>query len=170
MWLYKLLTTYETWQQLIGKKYLGSKPLSQAFWKSDNSHFWAGLMKVKSSFLWFGTFSIRNVVQIRFWEDQWIRTSPLREQYLYLYHIVRDKHAMVAQVFSSTPLKFSWCRDLIGLKLVAWNDMLLRNANITLTQELDEFHWNLLCSGQFSMKYHYLALIHSDVSNLNKRL
>jgi hypothetical protein len=41
-----------------------------------------------------------------------------------LYHIVCHKQAMVAEVFNSSPLKFSCCRDLIGPKLVAWNDML----------------------------------------------
>jgi hypothetical protein len=48
--------------------------------------------------------------------------------------------------------------------------MLPRIANITLTQKPDEFHWNLLCSGQFSVKSHYMTLIHSDVPNLNRRL
>jgi hypothetical protein len=48
--------------------------------------------------------------------------------------------------------------------------MLPRIANITLTQEPDEFRWNLCRSGQFSVKSHYMALIHSDVPNLNKRL
>jgi hypothetical protein len=77
---------------------------------------------------------------------------------------------MVAEVFSSSPLNFSWRRDLIGPKLVAWNDMLSQIANISLTQEPDEFHWNLLHSGQFSVKSYDMALIHSDVPNLNKRL
>jgi hypothetical protein len=76
----------------------------------------------------------------------------------------------VAEVFSSSPVNFSWHGDLIGPKLVAWNEMLPRIANIALTQEPDEFCWNLLRSGQFSMKSHYLALIHSDVPNLNRRL
>jgi hypothetical protein len=48
--------------------------------------------------------------------------------------------------------------------------MIPRIANITLTQESDEFHWNLLRSGQFLVKSHYLALIHSGVPNVNKKL
>jgi hypothetical protein len=75
-WLYKLLTTDGTWQELIRNKYLGSKPLSQAIWKPGDSHFWSGLMKVKSDFLRCGSFSIKNGTQIRFWEDQWLGTSP----------------------------------------------------------------------------------------------
>jgi hypothetical protein len=116
-------------------------------------------MKVKSDFLRFRTFSIKNSAHIRFWEDQWLGTSPLREQYPCLYHIVRHKQATIAEVFSSLPVNFSWRRDLIGPKLVAWNELLPRIANITLTQEPDEFRWNLLRSGQFFVKSHYMALI-----------
>jgi hypothetical protein len=127
-------------------------------------------MKVKSSFLRFGKLSIKNGTHIRFWEDQWLGTSSLRDQYPCLYHVVRHKQATMAQVLSSSPFNFSWRRDLIGPKLVAWNEMIPQIANITLTQEPDEFRWNLVPSGQFLVKSHYLALIHSDVPNLNKRL
>jgi hypothetical protein len=164
-----MLTTGGIWQQLICNKFLGSKPLSQAFWKSGDSHLWVGFIKVKNDFLRFGTFSIKNSVQIRFWGDQWLGISPLREQYMCLYHIVQHKQTTVAEVFSSSPVNFSWHRYLIGPKLVAWNEMLPRLANITLTQEPDEFRWNLLNSVQFSMKSHYMPLIYSDVPNLNKR-
>jgi hypothetical protein len=47
------------WQQLIRNKYLNSKPLSQAFWKPGDSHFLAGLMKIKQDFLHFGSFTIK---------------------------------------------------------------------------------------------------------------
>jgi hypothetical protein len=65
-WLYRLLTIDGTWQQLIRTKYLNAKTLSQAFWKSGDSHFWTGLMKVKQDILRFGTFTIRNGSQVRF--------------------------------------------------------------------------------------------------------
>lgn len=65
-WLYRLLTTDGTWQQLIRNKYLNAKPLSQAYWRSGDSNFWAGLMKVKQDFFRFGTFTIRNGSQVRF--------------------------------------------------------------------------------------------------------
>jgi hypothetical protein len=80
------------------------------------------------------------------------------------------KQATVAQLLSSSPFNFSWLRDLMEPNLVSWNEMIPGITNITLTQEPDEFRWNLLPSGQFSVKSHYLVLIHSDVSNLNKRL
>ena len=38
-WLYHLLTTDGTWQQILRNKYLGTKPLVQVQWKSGDSHF-----------------------------------------------------------------------------------------------------------------------------------
>ena len=46
-WLFKLLTTDGTWQQLLWNKYLGSKPVSQVEWKTGDSHLWSGLLKSK---------------------------------------------------------------------------------------------------------------------------
>jgi hypothetical protein len=67
-WLFKLLTMEGTWQQLLRNKYLRSKPLVQVEWKSGDSHFWSGLIKVKQDFLLFGTFKIRNGSKVRFLE------------------------------------------------------------------------------------------------------
>ena len=65
-WLYRLLTTDGTWQQILPNKYLRNKPLIQVQWKSGDSHFWASLMKVKANFLKFGIFIIKDGSQIRF--------------------------------------------------------------------------------------------------------
>jgi hypothetical protein len=74
----------------------------------------------------------------------------------------------VADVINTSPLNLSWCRDLIGPKLVAWSELLLRLAIVVLSDEQDEFRWNLVPNGQFSVKSHYPALIHLDVPNLKK--
>jgi hypothetical protein len=43
-------------------------------------------------------------------------------------------------------------------KLVAWNNLLPRMTNIELTNEQDEFHWNLNPYGKFSMKSRYQGI------------
>ena len=58
-------------------------------------------MKAKTDFLRFGTLIIKDVSQIRFWEDAWLGNSPLRVQYPQLYNIVRKKQATVAEVLST---------------------------------------------------------------------
>jgi hypothetical protein len=169
-WLFKLLTTEGTWQQMLCKKYLGSKPLSQVQWKNGDLHFWASLLKVKRDFLRFGTFIIQDGSQVSFWEDKRLGQSTLRQQYPCLYNIARHKQVTVAEVLSTSPPTLSWRRDLIGHKLVAWNNLLSHITNIVLSQQQDEFRWNLHPNGQFSIKSHYLAMIHNDIPNINKGL
>jgi len=69
-WLFKLLTSDGTWQQILRNEYLGSKLLSQVEWKARDSHFWSGLMKVKQA----GISTLRchhseGWVTNSFWED-----------------------------------------------------------------------------------------------------
>ena len=129
-WLFKLLTTKGTWQQMLHKKYLGSWPLSQVQWKNGDLHFQASLMKVKRDFLRFGTFIIQDGSQVRFQEDRWLGQSTLRQQYPCLYNIARHKQVTVTEVLSTSPPILCWQRDLIGHKLVPWNNLLPSITNI----------------------------------------
>ena len=71
----------------------------------------------------------------------------------------------------STPNpNLTWRRDLIGSKLVIWNNLTSRLATVALTHEDDEFWWNLDLTGVFSVKSHYWGLINQNVSNANKGL
>ena len=169
-WLYRLLTTDGTRQQIIRNKYLGTKPLVQVQWKSGESHFWASLMKVKRDLLRFGTFIIKDGSQVRFWEKIWLDNRSLRDQYPQLYNIVRRKQDMVAEVLRTQIPNLSWCRDLIGNKLVMWNNLVSYLPIVELSQERDDFKWNLDQIGVFTVKSHYLGLIHQDIPNLNKRI
>jgi len=54
---------------------------------------------------------------------------------------------------SGTP-NLSWRSDLIGIKLVMWNNLAARLANITLNHERDDFKWNLDQAGVFPVKSH----------------
>jgi hypothetical protein len=86
-------------------------------------------------------------------------------------NIARHKQRTLSEVLSSSPtINISWRRDLISNKLTAQNSLYPRIANITLSQEQDEFHCNLHPTRQFSVKSHCLAMIHEDVTNLNTLL
>jgi hypothetical protein len=76
-WLFKILTEEGTWQTILKQKYVGSKALSQFFWKPCDSHFWDGLMAMKTTFFSHGTFSIRDGSEIMFWENKWLGTTTL---------------------------------------------------------------------------------------------
>jgi hypothetical protein len=53
-------------------------------------------------------------------------------------------------------------RDLSGQRLVAWDALLQRLANIQLQNGHDEFRWNLYENGKFSVASMYNALILPD--------
>ena len=48
------------------------------------------LVKVKDTFINFGTFRLNDGKQIRFWEDKWIGNHTLSQQYPALYNIVKS--------------------------------------------------------------------------------
>jgi hypothetical protein len=83
------------WQQILKRKYLRNKALSQVEKKKGDSHFWSGLMQVKRLVWERGRFIIQNGTQTRFWEDLWIGRDPLMTRYPSLYNIARKKNASV---------------------------------------------------------------------------
>ena len=113
---------------------------------------------------------IKDGSQVRFWEDTWLGTSPLWDQYPELYNIVRNKQDTVTDVLSTQIPNLSWRRDLIGNKLVMWNNLVSRLSTINLSQERDGFKWNLDQTCVFSVKSHYLGLINQNTPNQNKRI
>jgi hypothetical protein len=162
-WLFKLLTEDGTWQTILKRKYIGQKVLSQVLWKPGDSHLWAGLMATKKFFFSLGTFSIKDEFEIRFWKDRWLGATSLHEQYPALYNIVRYKGDTIAKVLETSPPNVSFRRDLLGQRLVSWNALLLRLANIHLQPRHDEFRWNLHENGKFSVASMYNDLIQPDI-------
>ena len=65
-WLFKLTNEDGIWQQLLRKKYLGSKSLTHFTRRPGDSQFCAGLMKVKDDFMQWMSFKIQNGEQTRF--------------------------------------------------------------------------------------------------------
>jgi hypothetical protein len=134
-----LLTEDGIWQTLLRRKYVGSKALSQVLWKTGDLHFWAGHMATKKHFFGHGTFSIKDGSEIRFWEDKWLGNTSLRGQHPALYAIVRHKGDTLAQVLESNPPNMMFRRNLFGPRLVSWESLLQRLANVQLTNGKDEF-------------------------------
>ena len=57
---------------MLRRKYLRDRTITQVEYMTGDSHFWAGLMKVKRDFLRFGRFNLGDGSQVRFWEDVWL--------------------------------------------------------------------------------------------------
>ena len=122
-------------------------------------------MAMKKFFFPYGSFSIKDGSEIRFWEDTWLGTTPLREQYPALYGIVQRRHKgdTLAQVLVDNNPLVTFRRDLIGPRLTSWNELLQRLAFVNLSPGSDEFRWNLRSCGKFSVDSMYMALIQPAV-------
>jgi hypothetical protein len=96
-------------------------------------------MATKKYFFGLGSFSIRDGSEIRFWEDKWLGNATLREQYPAFYNIICHEGDTIAKVMESSPPNVSFRRDLSGQRLVSWNALQQRLANIQLQSGHDEF-------------------------------
>ena len=59
-WLFKLINEEGIWQSLLRNKYLKNQTIAQVEKKAGDSHFWAGLMKVKDTFMSYDSFHLND--------------------------------------------------------------------------------------------------------------
>ena len=138
--------------------------------ESRGFSFLGGLIKVKDTFLNYGSFYLNDGNQIRFWEDKWLGNHTLREQYPALFNIVRKKHATVASLFDRVHLNVSFRRTLTGHTLTLWHDLVARISHVHLNDNIDVFRWNLNQSGMFTFSSMYSALISNGNVEFDKHL
>jgi hypothetical protein len=86
-----------------------------------------------------------------------------------LYAIVRHKGDTISHVLESNPPNVTFRRNLYGARLVSWEALLQRSAHVQLTEEKDEFHWNLHENGKFSVASMYNTLILPDLPVLDNK-
>ncbi|WVZ49290.1 hypothetical protein U9M48_000659 [Paspalum notatum var. saurae] len=142
-WLFKLINEEGIWQTILKRKYLRGKTIGEVQWKSGDSHFWSGLMKVKGRFLQLSSFILHDGSQIRFWEDRWFGHLPLKIQYPSLYNIARKKNVTISSVFSSIPLNISFRRALVGEKHQKWERLVTKIALVQLDDQPNSLKWNI---------------------------
>jgi hypothetical protein len=165
-WLFKLLNKEGVWQELLQNKYLHSKSLAEVTVKPNDSPFWKGLIKMKDEFFSRGSFNAVNGLETRFWEDTWLGSKPLAQQYPSLYNIVQRKQVFVANVLNHNPLNISFRRNLSDNRWTPWLQLVQRLMNVQLNNEKDTFVRGLTNSGQFTVKSMYLDLLNDNTKNL----
>jgi hypothetical protein len=82
---------------------------------------------------------------------------------------VRHKGDTISYVLESNPPNVTSRRNLYGPRLVSWEVLLQRLAHVQLTEGKDEFHWNILDNGKFSVASMYNALILPDLPVLDNK-
>ncbi len=141
-WLYKLINEEGVWQDLLKRKYLYNKSITQVDKKQGDFHFLSGLIKVKSTFLNMGSWIVNDGGQIRFLEDKWLDNLAFKDKYPSLYAIFRRKSSSIATIMGSVPLNVSFRRALVGQNLVYWHELCASIVHIQLNLSSDYFRWN----------------------------
>ena len=137
--------------------------------KPFDSPFWKGLMKIKEDFFKRGSFFVGNGQTTRFWEDIWLGTRPLAEQYPSLYNIAQRKQVSVANVMlQAPPLNIGFRRALTGDKWTSWLHLVNRLMDVQLSNQPDTFKWNLTTSKKFTVKSLYLDFMNDHTRFLRK--
>jgi hypothetical protein len=153
--LFKLLNEEGLWREVLKKKYLRGKCLSQVVKRPGDSHFLKGLLNVRYTFLKYGKFKVNAGSGTSFWEDWWIGQKPLKHLFPGLYNLARRKGDSVAKVLSTTPLNISFRRALVGERLSEWLDLVALVVPVTLNENKDKFLWQLRKNGSFSTQALY---------------
>lgn len=158
-WLWNLETEKGWWQDILISKYLNKKLLSQVTFKNGDSHFWHGLMDVKNLFFRFCSKKVGNGKKTLFWEDSWIGSKPLSEQFPELYDLTFSKNITLDKVKNTGWGCFKFRRLLHGNKLKIWNNIkqVCDNLHLDVNKE-DTLWWNLTKHGNFTVKSFYKAL------------
>jgi hypothetical protein len=100
-------------------------------------------------FLTLGKFDLGDGSQLRFWEDSWITSQPLKPIFPEIYNIVKKKSASVRTVLSTLPLNLAFRRSLVGVNLQAWHDVMAMVASVQLINQRDRF----VCGGYTRVDY-----------------
>lgn len=103
-----------TWQEMLSKKYLKKKVLSQHCKGSGGSHFWQSLMGVNEIFQQFTIRKIGDGAKTQFWEDVCLNGSALACQFPRLYRITFTKHVTVKEVKEKGMAWIQFRRTLYG--------------------------------------------------------
>jgi len=101
-------------------------------------------MKVKDTFMSFGTFKVLDGSQIRFWFDTWLGNKPLKDKFPALFNIARRKQDSVATVLATVPLNISFRRNLVDRNLREWHRIVASLQDINLQGEGTNFAGHLI--------------------------
>jgi hypothetical protein len=86
-----------------------------------------------------------------------------------LHSIVRRKSDTIDTIMATSPPDVTFRRDLIGLRLVAWNSLLHCLDAIQLSLGPDEFRWNLHANGTFSVDSLYKVILQSGIPVITRK-
>lgn len=169
-WLWKLENESGTWVNIMKSKYIQNKCLSGLEKKPGDSQFWCSLMEVKKLYFQHVTKKIGDENAIRFWEDWWVGSRPLKDMYPRLYNISFDHNISMAEAVNKGWQGFSFRRDLNAETSELWNSLKQRCEVVRMHGGADQPMWMLTKNRKFSVKSLYSFLINDGVGFPHKFL
>ena len=92
------------------------------------------------------------------WEDLWLTDTSFASQFPHLYAISNDQNITVRDALGSSISSLSFRRNIVGPKLVEWENVRTLCDNVVLSDEDDQLVWLLTASKQFPVKSFYSAM------------
>lgn len=83
--------------------------------------------------------------------------------YRKLYQVVRHQQDVIETTMPITSLNISFHRALVGDKLIEWQNLVGKIAQVNLTNERDTLFWNIHKSGKFIARSMFRTMIDPDV-------
>lgn len=102
---------------------------------------------------------------MRFWEDVWLRTVPLRLIYPEIYEKCRNKQATVAECWDNGCWGFDFHRTFREHERERWDDLLTALQGVALNDRQDSISWALEKKGVYTTKSMYRMLAFRGVSS-----
>lgn len=148
------------WKELLSIKY-GTSGLD--FYRP--SHFWKGIISLRTIF----DLGINRIVQngqdTAFWLDRWQGECSLYCTYPNLFRASNNPTISVSNAFSTnSQLSITFSRQLTGILLVEWNN-LRNNISFTPTDAPDLITWRWTTNGQFTVNSLYKWLEYGGMKN-----
>ncbi|XP_026450690.1 uncharacterized protein LOC113350786 [Papaver somniferum] len=161
------------WRKIVAEKY-GTGDV-QWMAKVPNcsygSSVWRAIMNHNSFFLKHVRFKVHSGSLLRFWKDNWLYDTPIKDCYPHLYNVSRSKNHKVDEMGVTEENGVVWNlrspRRLFGAAAMEHAILVSDLASFTFTPDLgDELQWNLCASKVYSVKslYDFLSVIDADTA------
>jgi hypothetical protein len=146
-WIWKLFNGSGLWQTILKEKYLRGKTLRQVSYRNGDSHFWQGLLEVKTLFLNCCKFQIGDGRSVSLWEDNWMGDFTLASSFPRLFAISLTPNITVRKAFDKGLGNMSFRRASVGAKQGMWADLRKLCESFMFSEGQDTLCWLLTESG-----------------------
>jgi hypothetical protein len=161
-WWWKLENEEGLWKSIVRAKYLNGGSLIGAIkHKPDDSPVWYDLLKIRHIYLKGRTVKVKNGKSTLFWEDPWLRDTPLCVLYPVLYDLCKDKYISVYS-FILTNAQLHFTRWLPPFLFDSWLTLINEVYSFPFDNNKDIISWKCNKTGSFSTKSTYDMLTSAE--------